>query len=111
MFYSEQLNWSQSHRDMMMMIQEMKRCLPEEKRSSNKPSTISALNYALQCVQQVQGTCGENLEEQQHGFNKCVWQQVALKECIPVILKRVNFLKHCGFVAIFFGKQSYYLSY
>nr|XP_054504003.1 period circadian protein homolog 3 isoform X5 [Agelaius phoeniceus] len=51
---SEQLNWSQSHRDMMMMIQEMKRCLPEEKRSSNKPSTISALNYALQCVQQVQ---------------------------------------------------------
>ncbi|NXE94102.1 PER3 protein, partial [Menura novaehollandiae] len=38
----------------MMMIQEMKKCLPEEKRSSNKPSTISALNYALQCVQQVQ---------------------------------------------------------
>ncbi|NXY90810.1 PER3 protein, partial [Alcedo cyanopectus] len=38
----------------MMMIQEMKRCLPEEKRSSNKPRTISALNYALQCVQQVQ---------------------------------------------------------
>ncbi|NXX11774.1 PER3 protein, partial [Podargus strigoides] len=38
----------------MTMIQEMKRCLPEEKRSSSKPSTISALNYALQCVQQVQ---------------------------------------------------------
>ncbi|XP_055655928.1 period circadian protein homolog 3 isoform X3 [Falco peregrinus] len=51
---SEQLNWSQSHRDLMMMIQEIKRCLPEEKRSSSKPSTISALNYALQCVQQVQ---------------------------------------------------------
>ncbi|NXA03054.1 PER3 protein, partial [Sapayoa aenigma] len=38
----------------IMMIQEMKRCLPEEKRTSSKPSTISALNYALQCVQQVQ---------------------------------------------------------
>ncbi|NWH51329.1 PER3 protein, partial [Fregata magnificens] len=38
----------------MVMIQEMKRCLPEEKRSSRKPSTISALNYALQCVQQIQ---------------------------------------------------------
>uniref|UniRef100_A0A663M0S9 Period circadian regulator 3 n=1 Tax=Athene cunicularia TaxID=194338 RepID=A0A663M0S9_ATHCN len=38
----------------MRMIQEMKRCLPEEKKSSSKPSTISALNYALQCVQQVQ---------------------------------------------------------
>ncbi|NXE82862.1 PER3 protein, partial [Cochlearius cochlearius] len=38
----------------MMMIQEMKRCVPEEKRSSSKPSTISALNYALQCVQQIQ---------------------------------------------------------
>ncbi|XP_029818220.1 period circadian protein homolog 3 isoform X1 [Manacus vitellinus] len=37
----------------MMMIQEMKRCLPEEKRNSSKSSTISALNYALQCVQQV----------------------------------------------------------
>ncbi|XP_074704024.1 period circadian protein homolog 3 isoform X2 [Strix aluco] len=51
---SEQLNGSQSHRDLMRMIQEMKRCLPEEKKSSSKPSTISALNYALQCVQQVQ---------------------------------------------------------
>ncbi|XP_030363906.1 period circadian protein homolog 3 isoform X8 [Strigops habroptila] len=51
---SEQLNWSQSHKDMVMMIQEMKRCLPEDKRSSSKPSTISALNYALRCVQQVQ---------------------------------------------------------
>ncbi|XP_010213375.1 PREDICTED: period circadian protein homolog 3 [Tinamus guttatus] len=39
---------------MMMMIQEMKRCLPEGKRSSSKSSTISALNYALQCVQHVQ---------------------------------------------------------
>ncbi|NXC74169.1 PER3 protein, partial [Anhinga anhinga] len=38
----------------IMMIQEMKRCLPEEKRSSSKPSTITALNYALQCVQQIQ---------------------------------------------------------
>lgn len=85
----------------MMMIQEMKRCLPEEKRSSNKPSTISALNYALQCVQQVQGTCGENLEEQQCGLHRYVWQQVALKERIPVILERVDFLKHYGFVASF----------
>ncbi|XP_064893810.1 period circadian protein homolog 3 isoform X3 [Columba livia] len=51
---SERLNWNQSHRDLMLMIQEMKRCLPEEKRSSSKPSTISALSYALQCVQQVQ---------------------------------------------------------
>ncbi|XP_035413557.1 period circadian protein homolog 3 isoform X5 [Cygnus atratus] len=52
---SDQLDWSQSHKDlMMMMIQEMKKCLPEDKRSSSKPSTISALNYALQCVQQVQ---------------------------------------------------------
>ncbi|NXC44426.1 PER3 protein, partial [Penelope pileata] len=37
----------------MMMIQEIKKCLPEEKRSSSKPSTINALNYALQCVQQI----------------------------------------------------------
>lgn len=93
----------------MMMIQEMKRCLPEEKRSSNKPSTISALNYALQCVQQVQGTCGENLEEQLHGLHRCIWQQVALKECAPVILQRVDFLKHYGFVASYFVKQPCYL--
>lgn len=62
LFYSERLNWNQSHRDLMLMIQEMKRCLPEEKRSSSKPSTISALNYALHCVQQVQGMCQKNLE-------------------------------------------------
>ncbi|XP_048823679.1 period circadian protein homolog 3 isoform X5 [Lagopus muta] len=37
----------------MVMIQEIKNCLPEEKRSSSKPSTVSALNYALRCVQQV----------------------------------------------------------
>ncbi|NXJ16602.1 PER3 protein, partial [Odontophorus gujanensis] len=37
----------------MVMIQEIKKCLPEEKRSSSKPRTISALNYALRCVQQV----------------------------------------------------------
>ncbi|KAM8796239.1 period circadian protein homolog 3 [Eudromia elegans] len=37
-----------------MMIQEMKRCLPEGKRHSSKSSTISALNYALQCVRHVQ---------------------------------------------------------
>ncbi|KAI6073685.1 Period circadian protein-like protein 3 isoform X1 [Aix galericulata] len=51
---SDQLDWSQSQEDLMTMIQEMKKCLPEDKRSSSKPSTISALNYALQCVQQVQ---------------------------------------------------------
>lgn len=90
------------------MIQEMKRCLPEEKRSSNKPSTISALNYALQCVQQVQGACGDNLEEQQ-SLHRCVWQQVALKEPIPIIPQRVDFLKHYSFVASFFVKQPCYL--
>ncbi|XP_021273073.1 period circadian protein homolog 3 isoform X2 [Numida meleagris] len=52
--FSDQLDWSQSHKDLMVMIQEIKKCLPEEKRSSSKPSTISALNYALRCVQQVQ---------------------------------------------------------
>ncbi len=51
--FSDQLDWSQSHKDLMVMIQEIKKCLPEEKRSSSKPSTISALNYALRCVQQV----------------------------------------------------------
>lgn len=93
---------------MMMMIQEMKRCLPEEKRSSNKPSTISALNYALQCVQQVQGTWGKP-GEQQCDVLRCVWQQAGLKECIPVILQTGDFLKHCGFVASFFVKQQCYL--
>ncbi|XP_019477969.1 period circadian protein homolog 3 isoform X5 [Meleagris gallopavo] len=50
---SDRLDWGQSHKDLMVMIQEIKKCLPEEKRSSSKPSTISALNYALRCVQQV----------------------------------------------------------
>ncbi|XP_042687550.1 period circadian protein homolog 3 isoform X5 [Centrocercus urophasianus] len=51
--FGDQLDWRQSHKDLMVMIQEIKNCLPEEKRSSSKPSTVSALNYALRCVQQV----------------------------------------------------------
>ncbi|XP_048823678.1 period circadian protein homolog 3 isoform X4 [Lagopus muta] len=51
--FGDQLDWCQSHKDLMVMIQEIKNCLPEEKRSSSKPSTVSALNYALRCVQQV----------------------------------------------------------
>lgn len=59
---SDRLDWGQSHKDLMVMIQEIKKCLPEEKRSSSKPSTISALNYALRCVQQVRGKHGKRPE-------------------------------------------------
>ncbi|XP_065593957.1 period circadian protein homolog 3 [Cyrtonyx montezumae] len=54
--FSGQLDCSQTHKDLMVMIQEIKKCLPEEKRSSSKPRTISALNYALRCVQQVRAS-------------------------------------------------------
>ncbi|XP_034170031.2 period circadian protein homolog 3 [Pangasianodon hypophthalmus] len=43
-----------SHREMMQTVQEMKKRLPSEKRSRSKPSTVEALNYALNCVKQVQ---------------------------------------------------------
>ncbi|XP_073682418.1 period circadian protein homolog 3 isoform X2 [Garra rufa] len=44
----------QTHRDMMQTVQEMKKRLPSEKRSRSKASTVEALNYALNCVKQVQ---------------------------------------------------------
>ncbi|XP_030633330.1 period circadian protein homolog 3 [Chanos chanos] len=44
----------QAHREMMQTVQEMKKRLPSEKRSRSKPSTVEALNYALNCVKQVQ---------------------------------------------------------
>ncbi|OXB78091.1 UNVERIFIED_CONTAM: hypothetical protein H355_007233 [Colinus virginianus] len=50
---SGQPGCGQAHRDLMVMVQEIKKCLPEEKRSSGEPRTVSALNYALRCVQRV----------------------------------------------------------
>ncbi|XP_051956980.1 period circadian protein homolog 3 [Xyrauchen texanus] len=44
----------QTHREMMQMVKEMKKRLPSEKRSRSKASTVEALNYALNCVKQVQ---------------------------------------------------------
>ncbi|XP_077060186.1 period circadian protein homolog 3 isoform X3 [Siphateles boraxobius] len=44
----------QTHRDMMQTVQEMKKRLPSEKRMRSKASTVEALNYALNCVKQVQ---------------------------------------------------------
>ncbi|KAF7693094.1 hypothetical protein HF521_008410 [Silurus meridionalis] len=43
-----------THQAMMQTVQEMKKRLPSEKRSRSKPSTVEALNYALNCVKQVQ---------------------------------------------------------
>ncbi|OCT72824.1 period circadian protein homolog 3 [Xenopus laevis] len=51
---SEQMERTQSHKELMTMVQEMKRRLPHEKCNRNKPSTVDALNYALKCVRQVQ---------------------------------------------------------
>lgn len=45
----------QTHREMMQTVQEMKKRLPSEKRMRSKASTVEALNYALNCVKQVQG--------------------------------------------------------
>uniref|UniRef100_A0A8D0H7B3 Period circadian regulator 3 n=1 Tax=Sphenodon punctatus TaxID=8508 RepID=A0A8D0H7B3_SPHPU len=51
---SNQLDWN--YKELMMMIKEVKRYLPaEQQQISSKPSTVRALNYALQCVQRVQG--------------------------------------------------------
>nr|VAX54228.1 period circadian clock 3 [Squalius torgalensis]VAX54229.1 period circadian clock 3 [Squalius torgalensis] len=44
----------QTHREMMQTVQEMKKRLPSEKRMRSKASTVEALNYALNCVKQVQ---------------------------------------------------------
>ncbi|KAK2874849.1 hypothetical protein Q8A67_022002 [Cirrhinus molitorella] len=44
----------QTHREMMQTVHEMKKRLPSEKKSRSKASTVEALNYALNCVKQVQ---------------------------------------------------------
>ncbi|XP_059394263.1 period circadian protein homolog 3-like [Carassius carassius] len=49
-----ELGREQTHREMMQTVQEMKKRLPSEKRSRSKASTVEALNYALNCVKQVQ---------------------------------------------------------
>ncbi|KAI7794897.1 period circadian protein-like protein 3 [Triplophysa rosa] len=44
----------QTHREMTQTVHEMKKRLPSEKRMRSKASTVEALNYALNCVKQVQ---------------------------------------------------------
>ncbi|KAA0707491.1 Period circadian protein -like protein 3 [Triplophysa tibetana] len=44
----------QTRREMMQTVHEMKKRLPSEKRMRSKASTVEALNYALNCVKQVQ---------------------------------------------------------
>ncbi|KAJ1142407.1 hypothetical protein NDU88_008732 [Pleurodeles waltl] len=51
---SEPPDPTQSQKELMYMVQEMKRRLPAEKLNRSKPSTVDALNYALKCVRQVQ---------------------------------------------------------
>lgn len=43
-----------AHTEMVSTVAEMKKRLPSDKRSHSKPSTVEALNYALNCVKQVQ---------------------------------------------------------
>ncbi|XP_066463461.1 period circadian protein homolog 3 isoform X2 [Eleutherodactylus coqui] len=50
----DQMDRTHSLKEMMTMVQEMKRRLPPEKLNRSKPSTVDALNYALKCVRQVQ---------------------------------------------------------
>lgn len=44
----------QAHREVMVTVSEMKKRIPSEKRSRSKASTVEALQYALNCVKQVQ---------------------------------------------------------
>ncbi|KAM6216893.1 period circadian protein homolog 3 [Rhynchocyon petersi] len=49
---SGQQDRMQVSEELMMVVQEMKKCFPSERHS--KPSTLDALNYALRCVHSVQ---------------------------------------------------------
>lgn len=51
--HSEQQDRNRVSEELIMVVQEMKKCLPSERH--NKPSTLDALNYALRCVHSVQG--------------------------------------------------------
>ncbi|KAL7407691.1 hypothetical protein ABVT39_012177 [Epinephelus coioides] len=44
----------QAHREVMVTVAEMKKRIPSDKRSRSKASTMEALQYALNCVKQVQ---------------------------------------------------------
>lgn len=44
----------QAHREVMVTVAEMKKRIPSEKRNRSKASTVEALQYALNCVKQVQ---------------------------------------------------------
>lgn len=51
--HSEQQDRNRVSEELIMVVQEMKKYFPSERR--NKASTLDALNYALRCVHSVQG--------------------------------------------------------
>lgn len=74
----------QAHREVINTVAEMKKRLPSDKRSRSKASTVEALNYALHCVKQVQGTQLDTFLTLIH----CIVQRIRVPDVDGVVLQQ-----------------------
>ncbi|KAJ8360575.1 hypothetical protein SKAU_G00171000 [Synaphobranchus kaupii] len=91
----------QAHREMMETVQEMKKRLPSEKRSRSKASTVEALNYALNCVKQVQANSEYYKRLMSNGLEKWKEATVCPLEELESITSEHTLKNTDTFVAVF----------
>ncbi|XP_058229679.1 period circadian protein homolog 3 isoform X1 [Hemibagrus wyckioides] len=90
-----------THQEMMHTVQEMKKRLPSEKRSRSKPSTVETLNYALNCVKQVQANSEYYKLLMCNGLEKRKDAKVCSLERLEVITSEHTLKNTDTFVVVF----------
>uniref|UniRef100_A0A3Q2CHB3 Period circadian clock 3 n=1 Tax=Cyprinodon variegatus TaxID=28743 RepID=A0A3Q2CHB3_CYPVA len=90
-----------AHREMMSTVAEMKKRIPSDKRSHSKASTVEALNYALNCVKQVQANSEYYKLLMQNGQNQRKDDTVCTLEELERVTSEHNLKNTDSFLMVF----------
>ncbi|MEQ2209812.1 hypothetical protein XENOCAPTIV_004403 [Xenoophorus captivus] len=90
-----------AHREVMSTVAEMKKRLPSDKRSHSKVSTVEALNYALNCVKQVQANSEYYKLLMQNGQDQRKDDTVCTLEELERVTSEHNLKNTDSFVVVF----------
>ncbi|MEQ2313701.1 hypothetical protein AMECASPLE_004736, partial [Ameca splendens] len=90
-----------AHREVMSTVAEMKKRLPSDKRSHSKASTVEALNYALNCVKQVQANSEYYKLLMQNGQDQRKDDTVCTLEELERVTSEHNLKNTDSFVVVF----------
>ncbi|XP_047203584.1 period circadian protein homolog 3 isoform X2 [Girardinichthys multiradiatus] len=90
-----------AHREVMSTVAEMKKKLPSDRRSHSKASTVEALNYALNCVKQVQANSEYYKLLMQNGQDQRRDDTVCTLEELERVTSEHNLKNTDSFVVVF----------